>query len=184
MSDPLPTKTRQKNSKQNRMKNTVADQISLGRQIAASRNLPVEVRFYILPYFGMTNGGAFLHRGMQLHALDGTNSVAVSRPVLFPERVIIRNEFLISSLSHTAWSNITTWWGSFAAGGYDYISLTIRPNGMLSSGTTTNISDWNNWIMVQAWEQDAPCGSSAPMPSNYAIVQVNPITSKVTVLRP
>jgi hypothetical protein len=121
---------------------------------------------------------------MQLHALDGTNSVAVSRPVLFPERVIIRNEFLISSLSHTAWSNITTWWGSFAAGGYDYISLTIRPNGMLSSGTTTNISDSNNWIMVQAWEQDAPCGSSAPMPSNYAIVQVNPITSKVTVLRP
>lgn len=163
---------------------SVADQISLGRQIAASRNLPVEVRFYILPYFGMTTGGASLHRGMQLHALDGTNSVAVSRPVLFPERVIIRTDFLIPILSYTAWSNITTRWGSFAAGGYGYRTLTIRPNGMLSSGTTNNINDGNNGIMVQAWEQDAPCDSSAPMPSNYAIVQVNPITSKVTVLRP
>ena len=53
---------------------------------------------------------------------------------------------------------------------------------MLSSDNP--ISDWNNWLLVQTWEQDTPCNSASPMPTNYAIVQVNPITAKVTILRP
>ena len=160
----------------------IGDQIALARQTAAARNLPVEVRFYILPYFGLTTGGAYLPRGMQLYIRDGTNTVPVSRPVLFPERVVIRDQYMISAMNLLAWSNTTGNWGAYKKNGYGYRFFTIRPNGMLSSDNP--ISDWNNWLLVQTWEQDTPCNSASPMPTNYAIVQVNPITAKVTILRP
>ena len=153
------------------------------RQTAAARNLPVEVRFFFLPYFGKTSGSGDIIRGMQLYIQDATNAVPASRLVLFPERVVIRDGYMTTTnaAKRTSWTNGQ--WGVFSIH-YGYSSFTIRPNGMLSTGTNSVISDWNNWLLVQTWEQDAPCGSTSPMPTNYAIVQVNPITAKVTILRP
>jgi uncharacterized protein (TIGR02596 family) len=170
----------------------VADQINLARQIATARNLPVEVRVYSLPYFGMTSGGAWLFRGMQVYVVNGTNYEAASRRVLFPERVIIRDQDLVSVMSRVSWSNpiITTNWGEFGKSGYGYRYFTIRPDGKAVIYNTTDytnniaLNDYNNWFTLHNWEQDIPCGSSQPMPSNYAIVQINPFDSKATIIRP
>ena len=170
----------------------VADQINLARQIATARNLPVEVRVYCLPYFGMTTGGAWLFRGMQVYVVNGTNYEAASRRVLFPERVIIRDQDLVSVMSHISYSNsiITTNWGEFGRRGYGYRYFTIRPDGKAviyptTDNTNTNVmNDYNNWFTLHNWEQDSGCGSAQPMPSNYAIVQINPFDSKATIIRP
>ena len=170
----------------------VADQINLAREIATARNLPVEVRVYCLPYFGMTNGGVYLYRGMQTYVVNGTNYEAASRRVLFPERVIIRDDNLVTVMSRVSWSNpiITTNWGEFGKSGYGYRYFTIRPDGEAVIYNTTDytnntvLSDYNNWFALHNWEQDIPCGFSQPMPSNYAIVQINPYTSKATIIRP
>lgn len=177
----------------------VADQINLARQIATARNLPVEVRVYNLPYFGTNGGGAWIDRGMQIYVVNGTNYEAASRRVLFPERVVIRQDGLNANLNGSkimsciSWSNsmITTNWGEFGKGAYSYKYFTIRPDGKaviyptVDNPTKTNvISDSNNWFTLLNWEQDVPCSSSNPMPSNYAIVQINPFDSKATIIRP
>lgn len=159
----------------------VADQINLARQVATARNLPVEVRVYALPYFGKTTGGTNLYRGMQNYVVDGTNYEAVSRRVLFPERVVIREDGLINDMTN---QTVSTNWGEFAQNDYSYRYITIRPDGRAVNHTTTELTDSNNWFTVMNWEQDAPCNSSVPLPKNYAIVQINPFTSKTTVIRP
>lgn len=160
----------------------MADQINLARQIATARNLPVEVRIYSLPYFDMTNGGAFLYRGMQLF-VQGSN--AVSSRVLFADRIVARETSMLGNgTTYTPFNLISTNWGPFKQGQYGYQSFYISPNGRATSGGSNTISNYNNWFIIQNWEQNARCNGSAPMPKNYALVLVNPITSKANVLRP
>ena len=169
----------------------VADQINVARQTAAARNVPVEVRFYSLPPWGTYSGSAYLYRGMQLWSLNTpsnsttatTNMVPISKILLFPERVVIRNDYLITSAPYRTFTNGP--WGPFSLS-YGHRYLTIRPNGMVSgltnSGGTIGIS--NSFVMLQNLEYGTNCTSTDPMPQNYALVQIDPITSRVTITRP
>jgi len=164
----------------------VADQINMARQIAASRNVPVEVRIYCLPYFGKTTGGAYLYRGIQLY----TNTTSpVSRPFLFPERVVARQTAMLQNgMTLYPFSGppcSTTDWGDFKRSGYGFQSFLINPTGICSSGGSNTVNNYNNWFIIQNWEQDSPCGgSTTTLPQNYAVVRVDPITAKATILRP
>jgi len=161
----------------------VGDQIALARQLAVSRNLPVEVRFYKLPDFDSTTGGPTLWRGMQLFISDGTATNAVSRPVFFPQRVIISANSAISPLLTTAMGaeiTPTNNVGAYSTANVQYKSFTIRPNGMLA--TSNSLVDANNFLTLH--QQNDPMGADGIKPANFITVQVNPITSKVTILRP
>jgi len=165
----------------------VADQINVARQVAAARNLPVEVRFYKLPWFDQTTGGAFVYRGMQTFVTDGiTFTNPVSKPFLFPNRVAIRIDSPLRTQILYVANNTPGLadFGIYSKGTICYNAFTIRPNGMLVSGTSTNISATNNFMTLQNWEPDSTLDSSVPMPANYALVRVDPITAKVTILRP
>jgi len=161
----------------------VGDQIALARQLAVSRNLPVEVRFYKLPDFDATTGGPTLWRGMQLFMSDGTATNAASRPVFFPQRVIISSNSAISPLLVTAMGaeiTPTNNVGAYSTSNVQYKSFTIRPNGMLA--TSNSLVDANNFLTLH--QQNDPMGTDGVKPANFITVQVNPITSKVTIQRP
>jgi hypothetical protein len=69
--------------------------------------------------------------------------------------------------------------GAFTAANVRYKSFTIRPNGTVTA--TSSIPD-ANWFLTVHHENDAkPDGIK---PANFATVQINPVTSKVTILRP
>ena len=159
----------------------LGDQFAVARQTAVSRNLPVEVRIYKLPDFNSTTGGATLWRGLQLFIKDGTNDVPASRPLFLPQRVIISENAQASPLLSGLGAELTppSNVGAFTTANVRYKSFTIRPNGTVTS--TNSIPD-ANWFLTVHHENDAkPDGIK---PANFATVQINPVTSKVTILRP
>lgn len=159
----------------------LGDQIALARQTAVARNLPVEVRLYKLPDFDSTTGGASLWRGVQIFVMDGTNAAPVSRLALFPRRVIISEEATISPLMSGLGAEITPTSnvGAFTAANVRYKSFTIRPNATLSANTS--IPDLNWFLTLYHENEPKPDGLK---PKNFATVQINPVTSKVAILRP
>jgi uncharacterized protein (TIGR02596 family) len=158
----------------------LGDQFALARQTAVARNLPVEVRIYKLPDFDFTTN-ATLWRGLQLFIKDGTNDVPASRPLFFPQRVIISENAQASPLLSGLGAELTppSNVGAFTTANVRYKSFTIRPNGTVTA--TSSIPD-ANWFLTVHHENDAkPDGIK---PANFATVQINPVTSKVTILRP
>jgi uncharacterized protein (TIGR02596 family) len=159
----------------------LGDQFALARQTAVARNLPVEVRIYKLPNFDFTTGGATLWRGLQLFIKDGTNDVPASRPLFFPQRVIISENAQASPLLTGLGTNLTppSRVGAFTTNNVQYKSFTIRPNGTVTAASSVPDA---NWFLTVHHENDAkPDGIK---PANFATVQINPVTSKVTILRP
>lgn len=173
----------------------VADQINMARQTATSRNLPVEVRFYGLPYFGKTTGGAYIVRGMMLYIQNtpsnsvtaSTNMVALSKPFYFPERVVgwgtaspLMNSNVVNYVPYTATKE---GFGEINKSTVYYYAFTINPNGRLSPSTITT---YQNYVTLVNWEPDTPCNASTlpKIPKNCATIQVDPMTAKATILRP
>ena len=152
----------------------LGDQFALARQTAVARNLPVEVRIYDLPDYDLTIGN--LMRGIQLYLSDGT---PVSRPLLFPQRVIISTNTTASPMISFMDSG-TTNFSSF--GNRSYKSFTIRPNATLSVTNANSLTDANCFITLHHENDAKPDGGITP--ANFATVQINPVTSKVTILRP
>ena len=158
----------------------LGDQFALARQTAVARNLPVEVRIYKLPNFDFTTGGATLWRGLQLFIKDGANDVPASRPLFFPQRVIISENAQASPLLTDLGTELTppSNVGAFTAANVRYKSFTIRPNGTVTA--TSSVPDANWFLTVHHENDPKPDG----IPANFATVQINPVTSKVTILRP
>lgn len=152
----------------------LGDQFALARQTAVSRNLPVEVRIYDLPDYDSTTGN--LMRGIQLFLPDGT---PVSRPLLFSQRVIISTNTTVSPML-SAMDSGTTNFSTYTSRSYK--SFTIRPNATLSKTNAVGTFSDANCFLTLHHENDAkPDGIK---PANFATVQINPVTSKVTILRP
>ena len=151
----------------------LADQINVGRQIASARNLPVEVRLYNLPEWDTTTGPGKYMRGVQLFILDGTTN-PVSKPYYFPARVIISTNPTVSPML-TKMNSGTSRLGQYKT--VSYQSFTIRANGRLAPNTI----DTNNFLTLHQ-ENDPKNGADTPL--NFGIIQINPVSGKVSVLRP
>ena len=154
----------------------VADQLALARQAAATRNLPVEVRFYHLPdWDAAEDANAEYWRAVQSFVRDGTSITPLARPVLLSQRVAINTDAAASPI----WSSMATGTGELAGFGQrPFHSLTIRPNGMVENVQP----DANLSFLTLHHENDPP--TNGVLPANFVTVQINPVTGKVTVLRP
>lgn len=156
-----------------------ASQISLARQTAASRNLPIEVRIYQLPDFGSNTGTPVAWRGIAVFSGPSSEAEAISRPITFPERVV----FETSSTASPLWASMAAKTGTFPGYGtteWPYRALTIRPNLRASTGGTSPAD--TDWALTLRQENDP--ADSGGLPANFATIQINPFTARVNVLRP
>jgi len=158
-----------------------ADEISLARQMASTRNITVEVRCIKIPT--RSNVG---YTGLQLWSTS--SPAALSRVVPLPDGMAISQDT----------TKISTLFNTFPSTGFmppesplsgkAYVSLTISPSGMVGPLVLPTQAAPNpqppNMALMCVGIVPASQAASANLPTNYAIVQLNPLTASTVVYRP
>lgn len=174
-----------------------ADQVALARQNASARNITIEVRCINVPH--RSADGTVIppivygYSAIQLWTLSNGTFVPVSRVQNLPDGIVISDKNALSSLFNVYNSpqdanHDPT--GLMPAGGPlakdTYVSFTINPSGMMgvlptsgpSAGTPPNMTD------VSVTVVPARHATDATLPSNYMIIQLNPLTAATLAYRP
>jgi len=154
----------------------ILDEINLARQIAAARNLNVELRF-MEKTREETPGGGLTFCGMQSGVMSKTNSslfVPVTRLAKLPGGMIMAPEAALSSIlgSLPKTNSINP--------SYNYVSIVIRPTGALEPQTGLALNQ--PWFVTAIAEQDA--GKGAADLKNFVTIQIDPWTTRPTFYRP
>lgn len=148
--------------------NLVADQCTLARQEAVTRNRNVEVRFFYLP-----REASPAWRGMQVVRIEENgNQVPVGKLLVLPEGILISASETLSPLM-MAGDPILGTVENPTYGTLSYRAFRFRPNG----STGGALGAGNFLTLCAATAQGSP-------PANFCTVQVNPVTGKITTYRP
>lgn len=145
----------------------LTDQINLARQIASARNTVVEMRFIELP--DRAGFGA-----VQLWNADSTGGMkAASRMITLPQSVTIAPNPPLPGAMASLPSTNTMQSGNATT---RYAALQIRPSGQV----TTALSMSNLFFTVVP----SVFANEAHLPTNYFLLQINPLTGVPLVYRP
>ncbi len=158
----------------------VADQISLARQLASTRNYTTEIRLIKL-----TNNSPQGYSALQIWAPAslagaGTNAmVPVGRMVSLPRAMVIseNSTALSRMLSFLTSSNMPT---GGATSGASYTSFSIRPSGVVVP-VAANSADGAKFFLTVVPSRYATTNTA---PANFATMQLNPNTGSVMHYRP
>lgn len=155
----------------------VESQIQLARQLASSKNRPVEIRLIKVPTLPMGGLGA-----IQLWQVDppqGTNS-GVARPVTrveyLPTGVCISEDSAKNSRLLTACPMTNAMPTGAPLAGSAYSAIQIRPSGLVSPSVNMN----SLYLTVVP----ARFGNLNELPNNFATIQINPLTATPRTYRP
>jgi uncharacterized protein (TIGR02596 family) len=162
------------------------DGLKLARQTAISRNSTVEVRLYQLP--ASPGGMPTDYRAFQVF-LKGTQTIptymAVTAVTYFPQKIVLstdstKTSLLILSAQPASGSNppgnaVPVPLSVYGIN-YNYLYFCYTPSG------STNLNPANQWFATLV-PQNASLNSSG-LPSDFATVQIEPITGNAFVLRP
>lgn len=153
------------------------------RQLAISRNRPVEVRLYKMAEYGQPGTASpVIYRALQLFVIDsGPNGTivtnSISRMTKLSSPVIISTNTETSSLMDLQENPAPPGMKISEAGeNYRYRSFRFRPEG----GTDLNVS--SNWFLTIHGQNDKIEGDG--MPANFVTIQVDPQTGRTRVFRP
>jgi len=164
----------------------VADAMNIARSAALTRNVPVQLRFYKLPDFDSTDGTPILYRGMQIFVCEYASTNAITKPILFPERVVASLDANKSSiLQLTEMPPSISDPAKLSGMNYRYVTMTFGPNGIIKTASTTGgstLSSTNEWYVTLHARRDLDTDSS--WPENYATVKINPITGSAKIFQP
>lgn len=153
----------------------IVDEIQLARQIAAARNLMVELRFVERSVDGSPANMAF--RGLQSGVFNKTNSsefIPLTRMALLPDGVIMSTNAQLSSILGALAKTTSSQFG------YQYVSIAIRPTGMLEPQTGLALNQ--PWFVTAIPRSQS--GKTIEEIDNFATVQVDPWTARPTLFRP
>lgn len=157
----------------------LVDQLKLAKQIAITRNHPIEVRFYELPDTSQSNKK--MYRALQFFTVEDTTYLPLGRIIFLPHGICISDSMALSTLFETGRTDIT-----FATGAstgvsipgvgtaYNYAAFRFTPDG---STTLTNPA-----CITLLSANDATVGGS--LPKNWFSAQINPVTGAVQIYRP
>jgi uncharacterized protein (TIGR02596 family) len=154
----------------------VADQINLARQIASAKNTTVEMRIFKLQ--GASSG----YTQIQL----GTNSSAgiwtpLNRVSILPQRVAIaENTALSPAFNYTNAPPTMPTSGYGQQSGATYYAYEFRPSGIMYP--TNSMANYSMAIVPARYASNSSLTS--PIVKNYAVVQINPMTSTPFLYRP
>jgi uncharacterized protein (TIGR02596 family) len=151
----------------------VADQLILAVQEATALNRDVEVRFIEFDDEGN------LPLALQIWRSDASSSDASSmRPLhrveRLPEGTAISATNALSPLLAAASTGRTNFGGSL--GERDFRAVRLRAGGSIATAVTTN----NNFLTVVALGE----ATNTSLPPNYFALRINPVTGRVSSLRP
>jgi len=145
----------------------VADQVNLGRQTASAQNAVIELRLIKIP-------GRSGYAAAQLWKSDDSGQMTPSRRIVnLPQSVTIADSPLSAAMAST---NLTS--GTMTLGGstVPYRALQIRPTGEI-----TPVVDMKELVLCIVPEVFA---GNASKPTNYFLVQINPVTGLPLIYRP
>jgi uncharacterized protein (TIGR02596 family) len=146
----------------------IADQCTLARQEAVTRNRNVEVRFFRLP-----GEASPAWRGLQVIRIEENGGqVPVGKLLFLPEGILISDSETLSPLM-MAGDPIIGQVENPTYGTLIYRAFRFRPNG----STGGALGAGNFLTLCSARAQGSP-------PANFCTVQVNPVTGKITTYRP
>ncbi len=155
----------------------VESQIQLARQLASSKNRPVEVRFIKVP--GQSTNGLSAIQLWQMDPPNGTNA-AQARPLtraeMLPTALCISEETAtVSRLLATCGLTNSMPPGTPLTGNA-YAAFQIFPSGLLSPYVD----------MGKAYVTVLPTRNAkdTALPRNYATIQLNPMTGTPSIYRP
>lgn len=163
---------------------SLIDHFNQARQIAQSRNLPVEVRLYKLPDHNQNAGAPSVYRAVQIFLID-QNGAAVpqTRPEFFPSPVIIAADPSESSLLADASVGDSPHQEKAPASGdpnvgaygtnYRYVAFQFMPSGL------TDLSAGKNYLTL-VMKDGKPLSQGA----NFFTVQIDRINGSVRSFRP
>jgi len=149
----------------------VVDEVNFCRQTASSKNAMVELCF-------VQALGENVYSGVASRLIHGDGTVTWQKKIAwFPAGVVLSSDSDFTNL-------LTVTTSTFAAPfprtlSNTYISVNIRPNGELNPITGRPTPD--QWFVTVVLQRDA---QKAGTPKNYAVVQIDPLTARTTVLRP
>ena len=164
------------------------DELSLARQTALSRNIPVEVRFYRLPD-NSTSVTLTHYRAFQIFLNDDTNT-PLGKAVFLPPGVVIFEDSASSATPKTSLflkpgplTDPDPKKGDTAPllpsydDRYEYVSFRFKGNGETDlSSTTTGV------FLTLISLTDKTTGSG--LPANFVTIQIDPVNGRVQSFRP
>jgi uncharacterized protein (TIGR02596 family) len=172
----------------------VADQIAVAREMAASSNRTVEIRFVSPTTWSAL--GSPNYTGYHALQLWAPNEAGVSSPadrlITLPDGVEISVNSTLSPLLSTPASGYTAaTMPSGATAGSTYVPISIRPTGTVlipkppTVTSSTSEDNANNrapyyFLTILPVRYD----SATTVPKNYSMLQVNPDTGRTQTYRP
>jgi len=158
----------------NRAGQQVADEINLAKQLSSSRNTTIEMRIFKL------SGASSGYTQLQL----GTNSstglwVPLTRLSILPQKTAISENTTLSSAFSTNTAPTMTNTGPTLNA--TYYPFEFRPTGIMTP--VLSITNYCLAIVPARYAATTYSTLTAPI-KNYAIVQINPLTSTPLVYRP
>lgn len=160
----------------------VADQLKAARQIAISRNLAVEVRFYQLPdYRSTANAGPELYRAVQTFVINGKGVTPISRPIYFSSPVVLSTKTAEGGILARAGTN-----SSFSLPVYNinyrYVAVQFQPDGSVATfpnDPNSSLSVTNSFVTVSLKDEKSIIDGG-----NFATVFFDPFNGFVKTYRP
>jgi uncharacterized protein (TIGR02596 family) len=160
----------------------ISDEFTSAHQLSLSLNSDVEVRFYQTGLAG--NSSDLQYRAFR--AYQSSTGQPLDRISYLPSGFIICSDPTYSSILDYTNSNRSglasgqeTLPGATTAS--NYVSFLFRATGGTSlTPVTGTYGIWN----LALYQESAPKNATTGLPSNYATVQVDPVTSSVRIYRP
>ncbi len=161
----------------------VTDQIVLGRQLALTRNVAIEVRFikYIDPEVP-SDPGEF--RAIQsFEVFENGASVPVDKPQLLPQSVVINGGNFSTLLNDPAMKLVKPdkkkdpELPRGIGHNYEYVAFRFNADGSTSLAQTGTL-----WYLTVHNMNDKPTGSTPP--ANFFTLQIDPISGATKSYRP
>lgn len=151
------------------------DEVSLARQMASARNITVQLRCIKVPTRGK-NG----YTAMQLWA--PTSGTAISRLATMPEGIAISQDTTRVSPLFATFSSTGVMATGGPVAGDTYVAFTINPSGMVGPVTTTGTEPTMTATSVGVVAVSHAADTT--LPTNYVIIQLNPLTAATVAYRP
>ncbi|HSI86048.1 MAG: Verru_Chthon cassette protein D [Candidatus Methylacidiphilales bacterium] len=172
----------------------VVDQVSQARQMAAARNVPIEVRFVLQPSRLPGNPASYsnVYNAVQLWRTDpaGGASQPAAKLVPLPNGIVIAvgstAPYLSPPLASTATPAPLSGTLSFGGTSLNYVGFEIRPAGLIPTMLDQGLG--NSYVSIVPLRYSTKTSNdlkgTTRSVSNFALVQINPFTASARIYQP